>query len=508
MKKKLLILLSACLLLWACKSELDGTINEVAEDGVVDETEYARLIDEVKADKSRDREVRDLITEDGDVDEIAIQKYVRRKAKEHGIDSVAFPLPPAPNKPLACKFFLESSGSMMGYGEPSAPGGFFVSAVSQIHMRLQKGAKRDVVYVVNSDVTPTSFALSEFLKAPNPLKKVKVGNPSYTDFGIIFDTLLSHTNKDDVSVLVSDLIFSVEEFTNWDRDGLLKREQDVINEVFDNHPDKDVLVIKCNGGFDGNYFTYSSPKKGTQYKGKRPFYFMIVANRNAMHRLFTDSLYEEFRTFGTLPGYENYYCFTHENTSPSWAVLTKNEYMANASVSLRRSKGNAHDIDLSNPNAKRQRGRDAEASAMRIVLAIDMSNIYVQPDYLTDLDNYSIKTKGDWKIKDIIRLTEDEDVDRYITDYVPTATHLIVLESASGDFMDETVRISLNNKLPDWISKSSTNDDTRVSSTNPAFYTTTFGFETMMEGIYNAFYKKSDKEKYFNLSIDIKRAKR
>ena len=69
---------------------------------------------------------------------------------------------------------------------------------------------------------------------------------------------------------------------------------------------------------------------------------------------------------------------------------------------------------------------------------------------------------------------------------------------------DQDVSIRLQNRLPEWIATSSTDDDTNLSAAD--FAGTTFGLKYLLQGIYDSYKKLSDGEPYyFELKLKLKR---
>ncbi|MCR4828043.1 MAG: hypothetical protein K5864_01115 [Bacteroidales bacterium] len=501
MKKKLLILLGACMLLWACKSELDGTINEVAEDGVVDETEYALLVAAAKQEKK-------CLGDDGEVDDAILQTYVQKYAskKWRSSEPLVFNLKKEKKEPISFQFYLERSGSMFGYDNPQTNGYFSTAIGNIINTIPNKESESNLLFIVNDDVYPANISLDNLLFGTTSGQRIyqmdsikEKGDTKWTYFSAIFDSILSRSNNNEVSILVSDLIYSAPNNLEYSREALLNLESESTRGKFKKYKDKDVIIVKCNVGFKGKYYPYNEPLGGKDYTGPRPVYFMIVAKSNVMQRLFNDPLYKDFRTFSALKGYENYHCFTHQSKEPIWSVLYTDPFgMTQASFSAARDgKDQIHNIEKL--SVSRSRGGN---NSTIITLALDLSNIIVDPSYLTDVSHYMIDdNEGGWKIQEVIPLKK-ENRTTDVTNYVKNATHLLVL-STDEKPMNEKLHISLFNEFPKWIEESTSEDDTRL--TDPKFKTTTWGFKTMMEGIYNSYYSVSEKPKYFEITMGIKR---
>ena len=72
--------------------------------------------------------------------------------------------------------------------------------------------KDNRLFVVNDGVHPYPKGIDEFVRSVNIFESTKgIGDASYTDFGRIFRELLENTSDDELSVLVTDMIYSTRE---------------------------------------------------------------------------------------------------------------------------------------------------------------------------------------------------------------------------------------------------------------------------------------------------------
>lgn len=114
------------------------------------------------------------------------------------------------NAYLKVNFYLERSGSMTPYDSPQGDGPF-KAAIVQMLNNLPGNNGDNKIFVVNSKVCQYPQGFQKFIADNNIFEATKgIGDPSYTDFSKIFDTILNKTGNDELSILVSitDMIYS------------------------------------------------------------------------------------------------------------------------------------------------------------------------------------------------------------------------------------------------------------------------------------------------------------
>ena len=139
---------------------------------------------------------------------------------------------------------------------------------------------------------------------------------------------------------------------------------------------------------------------------------------------------------------------------------------------------------------------------MRLALAVDLSGMLIDEQYLLDIDNYRVEADDALVIKEIRPISQKE-VSPAERKRLGKATHLFILES-QGIKHRQTVGIKLMNRLPQWVEASSSDDDTNVGGAG--FAQTTFGLKYLLQGIYDGYRKHSKGEPYyFELKMELNR---
>jgi len=489
MKRLGVLLIGMFLLFVSCKNELDGTVHSAVKDGKVSSEEWNEIVNEANSNRK-------FLDKKGNLSTELLQSYIRDYTVNNmrGVDDVQFPsditqIPADDN--VFFNFFLERSGSMIPYDDRQTTGQFKSAITSLLNAVPNNSDPHNLMFVVNNQVTPFNKTFKDFVQSANIMEDTKgYGDARYTEYTCIFDSVLNRTGANEVSILVSDMIYSTR---SQDKNILAQR---IMNEaraltsnIFAGHDDKDILIIKLNADFRGKYYPYNSPNIGFYYKGSRPYYMMLVAKSDVMHRLFNGSKYRDFCNFKHLNGYENYYCFTRKCNNPEYSILFKNS----SRFAPEKGQKQIHSV--------KKLTSDRGTGETKLVLAVDMSGIITEPNYLTNVNNYQIQSKSGFAVSDVIAV-DKTDVPVGITHYVPTATHLIELTTTES-IVNETIYLSLKNEFPAWITKSSTDDDRDKNA--PGFANTTFAFKSMMDGIYEAFYSTTEPPVYYKLAINIKK---
>lgn len=492
MKRVLVLLISISLLLVSCKSELDVDIHAAVRDGKVSFDEWNTIKEDALVEKR-------FIDENG-VDVSELQNYIGEYAEKNirGLENIEFEFfeegkKGAEDNTIYFKFFLERSGSMIPYDDRQTTGQFKSAITGLLNSVPNNSDPHNLMFIVNNMVTPFLKTFKDFVQSSNIMEDTRgYGDVGYTEYTCIFDSVLNRTGDNEVSILVSDMIYSTRHQYNIPAYRIMNEAHALTKNIFSGHDDKDILIIKLNADYNGYYYPFNTPNNGFNYTGMRPYYMMIVAKSDVMHRLFNEPKYRDFCNFKHLNGYENYYCFTRKCDNPDYSILFKNSSRFAPEKGHKNNGKQIHNVN--------KLKCDRKTGETRLIVAVDMSDIITEPNYLTNIDNYQVQSKSGFVVTDVTTIDKsDMPVDIY--HYVPSATHLLEL-TTSENIINETVCVSLKNEFPSWISKSSTDDDRDRSASD--FATTTFAFKSMMDGIYEAFYSTTETPVYYKLFLNIK----
>ncbi len=398
------------------------------------------------------------------------------------------------NKPIKFKFFLERSGSMTPFDATATSGDFKDAIFSLLNSIPENDDTENLLYVVNDSVYNYEKSYADFISCTNIFDDTKdIGDPRYTDFTCIFSNIMERTGKNELSILVSDLIYSTKNMSSVTKEKIVKEAKNMTTHAFKKHSGKRVLVIKMIGDYSGNYYSYNNPSKGVFYSGKRPYYFVMVSSPEVMKKLFTLDKYKDFVNFKSYNGYQDFYCFSEKDNQPEFSVLLTNPRIDGRYGAVRGQEKLIHNINNAEPN------RDGIFS---VTIAVDLSNVIVSEEVLKDKNNYQIDSQSGYSIKSVDRINDKDRMDVKLSQTIPNATHFITL-TTNKRIKNETVSVSLNNKLPKWIYDTNSDDDTDIYDSN--FSTSTFAFKSLMKGIYDVYYGTTDVPSFFKFDINIKK---
>lgn len=488
----LLFLFSISLLISCRKGsyrELDKLIVSLAsEDKVIDVNDWKEITTLIENNKE---EMSDFY-EDDKLKENAVIDYITNLLQNRR-PAVAVSFIGVGNaKDLSIKLYLERSGSMVAYDAPQGDGSF-KAALVQLLNSLPTKQSSNKLYVVNSSINEYPNGFDKFLSDTNIFDATKgLGDPSYTDFRAIFNTILQQTKQNELSILVTDMIYSTKDMAGINPQKVFAEAQGMTQAVFnDVVKSKSMLVIRLQSSYNGQYYTYKSPTIGVKYNGKRPYYIVIVGDNNVMKRLTADANYRSFATFTNLKGYQQTYLFaTSSLYQPFYSLLLNNPSIRGRFRPERgeeRTITKIEDVEV-----------DENSGELQLALAVNLKDMLIDPSYATDKNNYEIISDDKIVLKSIKPL-KVSDLSSAEKRYASYATHLFIL-TCKGITHDQKVKIRLLNNLPNWVEQAS-NDNDEVVDAN-----TTFGLKYLLQGIYNGYKKNTNGvPSYFDLDLNIKK---
>ncbi len=395
---------------------------------------------------------------------------------------------------LAVHLYLERSGSMTPYDSREGDG-VFKSAIVQLLNSLPGDNADNRIYIVNSTVNAYPKGFDRFLSDTDIFESTKgIGDASYTDFSSIFSDLLDKTGDNDLSILVTDMIYSTKSMSGVSPEKIFNEAEGMANAVFKNFgTQKSMLVVKLHSGYHGPYYSYDTPSSGRRYDGQRPYYMVIVASNANMARLTTDSHYQVFARMTRIKGYEDEYLFSAAAPYNPYHSLLLNHRDIHGRFKPERGSGtqvtSITDVET-----------DPETKDLKLILAVDLSHMFIADSYLANPKNYEITSGCDMKITSV-RPIKSGDLTEAEKRYAGTATHLFTL-CAGRTIPKDEIHIRLKNKLPAWVADTSTDDDRDTHAAD--FSKTTFGLKYLLGGIYQS-YKKSagGVPDYFDLELKL-----
>lgn len=405
---------------------------------------------------------------------------------------------------LAYSVYVENSGSMYGYFKGNSD---FKNAFMDLITRLNRYGEDVNFYFVNNEINPVSRGsqsslqqeLEEFMTYLEPANEKKLrglGNVSNSNLAkslaLVLDSLV--VNRRPI-ILTSDFIFSLED----PKSKLASQKFSITNLITERDLYRDgygFLIIKGTSRFNGNYFAYDRPNTAIRIDENRPYYtFVIAQNKNLV------DFSRKYNLEG-LDGYDNHYVIYRDDEAQAipYGILKETGKIGRFQIAERGTKSikSIEDIDFD-----RREGRVFQFS-----IGADFSNIPVSEAYLTNKDYYVVDNTGrpEFEVIDIKAIEDYPDIHR--TDesrYLGSSTHIITLKSETLVPGTHNLTINLKKEIPEWISQSSTDDDTDIE-TNPDTKKQTFGFDYLVKGIVDAYKPVSNvADNYVELKLTLTR---
>ncbi len=132
---------------------------------------------------------------------------------------------------LSLTVYFERSGSMVPYDQRGG-GGQLKKAVNDLINHFPAGSKVDI-NIVNDGIYPYQHTVDEFLQDRDIYQSTAgMGDQSYTDFQLVFNKILEAQRPGNVSVLVSDLIYSPKDTRGVSLDKIFNEENSLATRVF------------------------------------------------------------------------------------------------------------------------------------------------------------------------------------------------------------------------------------------------------------------------------------
>lgn len=466
--------------LFSQKSILQEKIASLRSDGLLDCADLA-IFTQFVQENTEDRYTQKLLR-NGQTDKVLINEFFRKNAEKatlaiDGCDKIT--------EPTKFSLYLENSASMDGYVSGVSN---FESVLSNLLIELNYHYdKKDVQFnFINSQVYPAEIKdVNSFFASLEPGKApFKVGEQYVSELNKCFEQVLSAMKAQDVSIFVSDCIYSLGKGQST-KDGLLLEESLTKNAFMQRLKKADFStgILQFNSAFNGTYYNFKNERKAL--KGvDRPYYIWIMGEDALVQDLLAKVKLHSFR------GYQNSY-FLHgtKGKSPNAQYLAATKRVGR---SVYRSK---------DPNAL----KDIEFvdGKFQFSFAVDLS-AYPDSKAMGDLQNYAIspgaKLVAAQEIPDNNQptLMEQNDWQKYKNNGF---THVFTVMVDQKLFPEE-LKIQYRSLTPAWVASSSNTDDSLIQQTNQQ----TFGLQNLLKGVADAYQTHNgNKNHLFEITYNLTR---
>ena len=361
-------------------------------------------------------------------------------------------------------FFIENSGSMLGY--VSQANEFKNSLVSLAYLPEFDKINKSFYFINGtSNLNKKSRIYTEYegndpeiFKNNLNKKAFSVGDPKFSDLNKMFEIALDSAKEDQISVLISDCIYDVGEDT--DPLTALRIEIKKTQQAFRNRLDKEniqTLIIKAYSKFNGSYY-YASKKGSENISDKeRPYYIIFFGNTELLNKLLTEQNIE-----GKIDS---------DHEIARYLIFDKKDIPYKIIPSVNRKgdfRPDFNDIHKLT-DAKPLKGE------FQFAFAADFSSLaYLSDNYLASKENYSC-SDSKFNVVNVEKITQK----------IPgvVGTHLITVYTNKNPL--GVLDIVLKNVTPGWVNETDTDNENSIDDTH------TYGLKFLNDAISEAYTYKN-----------------
>ena len=367
----------------------------------------------------------------------------------------------------------------------------FKDALGKIIVKSNNFYQSTHLYFVNNEVydvenTALKGDVNNFVAQLNS-RTMKIGSTGSSNINKIFQLVLDRTNKETISILFSDFVYSIQ---GTDVSNQVANAKNATMGAFmaaiKNDPDFATIILKCKSQFQGKYFNRND--QPFTYTGERPYYIFIMGSYDRLKDI--DNKLELNNSQTGIPGLTNKYFLSSKywNLSEDNVQALTSSYTNSKLIKAERDGLNIDFIKYDKSNG-----------GVTFGYAFGLNNLFVDKSYLQDVSNYEVDPQSAKIVK--AEFTSDE----VAKDEVPQFANPFVLQfKLSNEDLTQNIKIRLSNKLPKWVHSSSVADDIN-GVPEP---TQTFAIASLLEGVFEAFKAQMGDKPYFEIELKINNFKK
>ncbi len=456
----------------------------------IDQGEYESLV--IGLESSDDRRFQTFRNESGEVEHAKVAAYLKKYLNAKGVSiDLADIWQPGAGTSNASNFnvnvFLENSASMDGYVDANSTA--FKAAMNDLLTNLKNFPATDSLNLnyINSTILPVKAAASEadvrsFQQNLNRGNfKTQGGKRGSSDIGEILSQILDQQKSGELSVLVSDFVFSP---GGKDAVRYLEGQRSQIRSEFvaarRNNPNLSVAILQGQAQFEGTYYDRND-KPHARLTTERPYYVWLIGTAAQIQSVLDSRILAQTRN-----GFTNKLVIqpASEAVQPPFKILYSPKIGSFDAKSLMKGV-------ITDAQAARD---DRNKGVFEFSLAANFAKGMQDESYFLDSTNYKISdAKYSLKAKSI---ADRNDVS------LNSFTHVLTLRTT--DLKDEKLTIDVIGKVPNWVYSTSSEDDTQIE-TAANETSKTFGFSYLVEGVSDAFYPRSQANPLYTIPLTIKK---
>ena len=347
--------------------------------------------------------------------------------------------------------YIENSGSMDGYVDGGVTE--FEDAIHNylVDMSLSKTTDSLNLFYINSEIIPQGSDINAFIEDLTPKSfKAKGGNRGASDIADVFKLVLSETDQNHISIMVTDGIFSPGRGVA--ADSFLRRQQTEIKktmgEYLDSLPNTGLLIYQLSSQFNGIFYNKVNDK--IPINTQRPYYIWVIGNIKHLNRLRNRVPDSKFKGGGV----QNLFSITDSSQKTDYAVK-----MNSGNFKLDRKSPKNTIVNLK----KETKGRH---NKVRFSVNANLTGFLLDDAYLLDASNYEMNNNYNLEIEKAPKNNHGY-------------THTLNL---SADKVHKgKVSIKLKSNIPDWVEAINDSDGSEHIEGK------TYGIKHQVHGVYEAF---------------------
>ena len=348
--------------------------------------------------------------------------------------------------------YIENSGSMDGYVQGGVTE--FEDAIHNylVDMKLSKITDSLNLFYINSEIIPQGSDVSAFIKDLTPASfKAKGGNRGSTDIADVFKSVLSETDENGISIMVTDGIFSPGSGVAADPYLDLQQTEikNTMGEYLELYPNTALLIYQLSSQFNGIFYNREDYK--IPINTQRPYYIWVIGDVKHINNLRNKVPDSKFKGGGV----QNLFSITNGNKNIDYAVK------------IGSGKFNLDKKSPKNTIRKLKKDSRGRTNKVRFSVNANLSGFLLDEAYLLDVSNYKPNNNN-------YELTINK-----ASSNSHGYTHSIDL--SSDNVHKGRVSIKLKSNIPQWVED--INDDDGSDHVEGK----TYGIKHQVHGIYEAF---------------------
>jgi hypothetical protein len=451
---------------------LDKKIETFSKDGTVNISEFEKISEQVqKLEQCR-------IPSNNSCE---LQKFLQSKR-----DNLIFEKSNCQDTLPVLKIFIENSDSMDGYIRGSND---FKDSITNLAVRLKTVSGKIEFNFINSEIIPVKKQLEGFIKeialnANSSYVKFK-SNTFGSDLNSIFNKVLNNLESNEISIFITDGIYSIQESNNIQTE-LFNSQNLTMNAFIEAIQSKSIstLVLQYEANFDGNY--YDMKHFPHQVKTKKPFYVFIVGGKELVGKIWR----EKSEDLKKNPKLKNYIYFNKEQAPPIPIILLSNYKKKGSKKINDRLKGSLGSI------------KSNESGIFGFSFITDYSLFKGIENIAENKINYKLSPLCEIEIEKYEETLLDSNEKIFLKKFQSVPTHIIAVECDKKIEKEDKITISLLKNNSNWVKESSLNND--LSYSNWIEFKT-FGIESLISGISEAYEEFSRSDTFFTIQINLER---